>query len=256
MIFIVLVCCLGSAESARSPDLGSTTEARPSRTVRRDVSPPFRTPPSISAEALEGGREDSSLQASKEVPGAIVRPRRWDPRTSPQPTRPARRPAEPSAGQGAMCVAAGQGRIIVAWSQLIVELPGAIRSPAEAARSLDLDRPPRHSRTTTRTPAPPPPAPGRSPSSALCPWPRRSSLLPSIGPWRRCEQPGGGAFDEGSIVGGHARPTQRPTKPAKPIIQRPTHRRGPGRTHTEGGGVARGVVVLVRLPRRLSVHER
>ena len=178
------------------------------------------------------------------------------PRTSPQPPRPARRPAKPSAGQGAMCIATRQGRIIVAWSQLIVELPGAIRSPAEAARSLDLDRRPRHSRTTTRTPAPPPPAPGRSPPSALCPWPRRSSLLPSIGPPRRCEQPGGGAFDEGRIVGGHARPTQRPTKPAKPIIQRPTRRRGPGRTHTEGGGVARVVVVLVGLSGSLSVHER
>lgn len=224
MIFIVLVCCLGSAESARSPDLGSTTEARPSRTVRRDVSPPFRTPPSISAEALEGGREDSSLQASKEVPGAIGSSAEAVRSLDLTSTRPVWRLAEPSVGQGAMCVAAGQGRriqrvmIIVAWSQLIVELPGAIRSPAEAARSLDLDRPPRHSRTTTRTPAPPPPAPGRSPPSALCPWPRRSSLLPSIGPRRRCEQPGGGAFDEGRIVGGHARPTQRPTKPAKPII--------------------------------------
>ena len=71
MVFTVLVCCLGSAESARSLDLGSTTEARSSRTVRQDISSPCRPCPSISAEALEGEKEDLSLRASKEVPRAM-----------------------------------------------------------------------------------------------------------------------------------------------------------------------------------------
>ena len=71
MIFYTLSLLFGVSRVGEvpGPRIHHRGAAIPNGPLRRP--PPCRTSPSISAEALGGVREDSSLQASKEVPGAI-----------------------------------------------------------------------------------------------------------------------------------------------------------------------------------------